>query len=517
MLFRRLGSKGITEKLSALEKKAIFLSNSLDLCTFPASGINQKPSSPRKLIRSTMLKLPMEVLLRVSYFADLDTLVNLLAIDEFRNVVGSFFNIIVMERQRGKFFTKFTDLKRVDLESMISTNTDNEDQVNLIEISDSSFISTDLLSKLPKSFRNVIVLLSYSCRGHFLDYIWNMENSVVILPFSVDFYSKDRLYIDLQRTGDSGPSTGEIKYFDFNRLKLNKFKKLELRNTKLVRDLDNQKLFIPQLEELQILTSHVDIMKIFSDENFEKLTTLHIDSCSIDLHNYRQVELAPKVTYFKNLMSATLFNIHSMRNLRFEKLKRIRISLGPFTKGEPCVLENLDFRELDRFELKAHETHGYHHEIRNIQAPKLELFEASQSSRKDLESLEFQQISLESVLNFKNCSRWCVSDAASDIFRFNEATLYLEKLYIFQFEKLLGDLGINLAKLSFLHIYLNEGSFKEFPKFTRVPKLNDLVVSFGQVSTGNVLSDIGKYYSHVENIRLYNCGHDGGFKGSLCL
>jgi hypothetical protein len=62
-------------------------------------------------------------------------------------------------------------------------------------------------------------------------------------------------------------------------------------------------------------------------------------------------------------------------------------------------------------------------------------------------------------------------------------------------------LGANLPRLRELTIYV-DGGFREFPKFTKVPNLEQLIVYVGAMPVEEFVSHIGKYYSHVQYLKL---------------
>jgi hypothetical protein len=215
---------------------------------------------------------------------------------------------------------------------------------------------------------------------------------------------------------------------------------------------------------------------------------LRVESCSVDPSREGQLS---NITNFKNLLDAEFSNIHNMKNVRFEKLKRVTISLGPSRDGELCVLENVEFPELTYLELTGHRLGGYHHEIKNLQAPKLKLFVLGRSER---------NLSLSSLSNFWDADTWSVR--SGDIFRFSETILHIRNLSIQCCDARAEELGANLPRLRGLKIYLDCDS-KKFPKFTKVPNLTTLSLSLRTCAAGGFFPHIGKYYSHVQYLELY--------------
>jgi hypothetical protein len=259
------------------------------------------------------------------------------------------------------------------------------------------------------------------------------------------------------------------------------------------------------LEELVIDRGHDGILKIFSDEVLEnQLTRLEIICSSVDLSREGQLN---KITNFKNLVSANFSNIHNMKNVRFEKLKKVTISLGPSRHGELCVLENVEFPELKYLELTGHRLDGYHHEIKSFQAPKLEIFDLNRSPYAcNAERERFKKFSLSSSLHFSDAHTWDIASMICGILRFDEQVLNIHNLSIKRCDGQVGELGINLPQLRELKIQV-DFNFREFPKFTKVPNLKKLIVNLGHLQVNHesisLISHIEKYYSHVQHLELF--------------
>jgi hypothetical protein len=452
-----------------------------------------------------MYELPLEVLLRVAYFADWDTLLNLLRIKEFRKSVGSFFNLVTKNNKKSSYFNEFSDLRFLDLEAMAESFT-NENDINLIEISNSSsYHLQDLSQRLPKSSRNIIVIVG-PCYNH-LRYLCTESNSITVMvavksvtsfwftigsPYVSDFYdSNDRTEGFVQRAQRKLDSY----QVNFNKIKLNGVKNLQLRGMERILELETQNLFAPELKKLTIYGCHDGILKIFSDEVLEnQLTYLKVKSSSVDPSRDGR-----NITNFKNLVYVDFSNIHNMKNVRFEKLKSVTISLCHSIAGELSVLENVEFPELERLILTGNHYDGYHHGIKYLQAPKLKLFCLRSCRLSDPKRI----ISLSSLLNFWDADTWDIDSLTSGVFRFNEPVYNIRKLLIQSCDGQVGELGANLARLRELIMYMGS-DFKEFPKFTKVPNLKKLLVNLWLPTwpVDGFVSYIGQYYSHVQYLKL---------------
>jgi hypothetical protein len=442
-----------------------------------------------------MYELPLEVLLRVAYFADLDTLLNLLRIEEFRKSVGSFFNIVVENSTKSSYFEEFSDLRHLSLQAMAERFTNNND-INLIEISKSnSYVPCDLARLLPKGSRNIIVDSFHTC----LDSIYNVSSSITVVVVVVKRHKDDWFTISLQDSylyPWNYRTERERKHqMSFHKIKLNSVKNLVLTGIGWIFELESQNLFAPMLERLSIDRCHEGILKIFSDEVLKnQLTYLKVGSSSVDPSRKGQFS---NITNFKNLVSARFSDIDNMKNVRFEKLKRVTISLRcPSRDGKLSVLENVEFPELEQLELRCDYCHGYHHEIKNLQAPKLKLFSLSRPGPSE------RNLSLSSMMNFWDADSWKIHSIPADIFRSSETILHIRHLSIQCGDGRVEELGANLPRLRELEIYIDSHS-KEFPKFAKVPNLKKLRVSLGVRAVGGFFSHIGKYYSHVQYLELY--------------
>jgi hypothetical protein len=450
------------------------------------------------------------VLLRVAYFADLDTLLNLLRIEEFRKSAGSFFDIVIKNGKRSSYFKQFKDLRHLELEAMAERST-NKNDINLIEISNSSsYDAHDLARVLPKGSRNIIVILRPF--HTYLEYIYSVHNSIAVVVvgksiknywFTIDSPHVSYFYHWNDRTESFDQEGAQRKcdsyQMNFRKIELNGIRNLFLKRMKRILELESQNLFAPMLEKLSIYRCHEGILRIFSKEVLEnQLTYLEIESSSVDPSREGQLS---NITNFKNLLHVKFCNIRYMKNVRFEKLESVTISLGPSIDGELRVLENVEFLELTHLILEENKDDGYHHEIKNFQAPKLKMFGLKRCDY--TENREgFKQFSLSSSLNFCDTYTWDIGSMTCGIFRFRETVFYIRNLSIQRCDGQVGELGTDLLWLRELTIYVDH-HFNEFPQFTKVPNLKRLIVTLGTSPVDGFVSHIGKYYSQVEYLKLH--------------